>query len=334
MATKIQWKRTDFHYDLPEELIAQKPADPRDHARLLVYNRATGEKSDDYFYNLPRYLPTDTLLVLNNAKVDKARLQFGNKEVFVVRQFDPHTVEAMVRPGKKFKAGQIVVLTDEIEAEVLDVAEDGLRRIRFNREVTDPVFDPYRLTPFPPYIRQDETLSDRYQTVFARTEGSKAAPTAGLHFTPHVFERLDARGIERAEITLHVGLGTFAPVKAEELEDHPMHAEEYEIDEETAKKLNAATHITAVGTTSARTLEAAKKADGFHPGRASTDIFITPGYNFKAVDALLTNFHLPESTLLMMVCAFAGYDEMMELYRHAIRERYRFYSFGDAMLIL
>lgn len=334
MPTKTEWKRSDFHYDLPEDLIAQKPAEPRDHARLLVYNRSTGETIDDYFYNLPSRLPEDTLLVLNNAKVDKARLQFGNKEVFVVRQFDPHTVEAMVRPGKKFRAGKIVALTDQISAEVLDVTEEGLRRIRFNREVTDACFDPHRLTPFPPYIKQDETLSDRYQTVFARTEGSKAAPTAGLHFTPQVFEQLDNKGIGRAEVTLHVGLGTFAPVKADRLEDHPMHAETYEIDETTVQQLNRARHITAVGTTSARTLEASVKEDGFHPEHASTDIFITPGYTFKAVDALLTNFHLPESTLLMMVCAFAGYEEMMELYRHAIRERYRFYSFGDAMLIL
>ncbi len=334
MSNTEEWKLHHFRYDLPDDLIAQNPAEPRDHSRLLVYERATGKITDDYFYNIPNHLPDSTLLVLNNAKVDKARLKFGNKEVFVIRQFDPYTVEAMVRPGKKFRIGRKIALSDKIEAEVLDVAEDGLRRIRFNHDLSDSTYDPYRLTPFPPYIRQDETLSDHYQTIYAQKQGSKAAPTAGLHFTDRVFNQLDQKGITRTEVTLHVGLGTFAPVKTENLDEHKMHSEEYEIDKATAELLNQAEHITAVGTTSARTLEAARRQDGFHPERKATDIFITPGYQFKAVDAMITNFHLPESTLLMMICAFAGYEETMQLYEHAIRERYRFYSFGDAMLIL
>lgn len=334
MPTTSDWKLHHFRYELPDELIAQKPATPRDHSGLLVYNRSTGQITDDYFYNLHHHLPADTHLVLNNARVDKARLQFGNKEIFIVRRFDPHTVEAMVRPGKKFREGKTVQLTDEIEAEILQVMEDGLRRIRFNRDISESIFDAHRLTPFPPYITQDESLSENYQTIYAQKEGSKAAPTAGLHFTDRVFKSLDEKGIKRAEVTLHVGLGTFAPVKTEDLDRHIMHAEEYEISPSAAEQLNHAPHITAVGTTSARTLEAAKKDDGFHSERKETDIFITPGYRFRAVDAMITNFHLPESTLLMMISAFAGYEKTMELYKHAIHQRYRFYSFGDAMLIL
>ncbi len=375
---------SDFDYHLPDSLIAQKPAVPRDHSRLLVYNRSDRTITDDFFYNLPKYLPDSSVLVINNSRVEKARLLFGNKEVFVTRVIDPLTVEAMIRPGKVFKSGRTVELasashashsagnsnaagpsdttqsskstgtgkSEPIRAEVLNIAKDGLRTLCFNYPVNDPVFDPYRRTPFPPYIRPDEALSDRYQTVYAKDDGSKAAPTAGLHFTNRIFDELSRKSIGKVELTLHVGLGTFAPVKTEKISEHKMHSEWYQISREAADNLQHARHITAVGTTSARVLESAAQS---HPGvsghavadmantlpfrnfkacEGDTDIFITPGYCFRAVDSLITNFHLPKSTLLMMIAAFIGIDEMHRIYKHAIREEYRFYSFGDAMLLL
>lgn len=329
---------SDFDYELPEHLIAQEPAHPRNHARLLVYNRKDGTISDDYFYNLNRHLSPDTTLVLNNSKVEKARLLFGNTEVFIVDSVNDKTVEAMVRPGRKFKKGKTVSLTEDIEAEVVRIAEDGLRTLILSHPLDDPLFDKYRHTPFPPYIRQNESLSEEYQTVYARPDssgGSKAAPTAGLHFTDEQLIELERTGIKRAEITLHVGLGTFAPVKTENIEDHRLHSEWYRIDSATAKLLNDSTHITAVGTTSVRVLESATAHNrNFSACSEETDIFIKPGYHFKAVDSLITNFHLPKSTLLMLVSALMGYVEMRRVYEHAIREEYRFYSFGDAMLIL
>jgi len=360
MTSNRSFSLSDFDYDLPESRIAQKPADPRDHSRLLVYNRQDMSIRDDIFLHLPKYLPGNSLLVINNSRVEKARLVFGKKEVFVTRTMDPYTVEAMIRPGRAFRKGRTLILAptplengaEPIRAEVLDIAEDGLRILRFNYPVNDPVFEPYRRTPFPPYIRPDETLSDRYQTVYARDDGSKAAPTAGLHFTDRLFRALSQKSIDNVELTLHVGLGTFAPVKTEKIDEHKMHSEWFRISKEAAGKLNRASHITAVGTTSARVLESA--ADGrlaahtpmgtvpseslrfrdFKPVEGDTDIFITPGYRFRAVDALITNFHLPKSTLLMMIAAFTGIDEMHRIYEHAIREKYRFYSFGDAMLLL
>ncbi len=326
---------SDFDYHLPDRLIAQRPAHPRNHARLLVYDRRKETIQDDFFYNLNHYLDPATTLVLNNSRVEKARLLFGNLEVFVVESFNDRTVEAMIRPGRRFREGRQVDLTDEITAKVTRVAEDGLRTLVFNRPLNDPVFEPYRHTPFPPYIRQDESLSEEYQTVYARDPGSKAAPTAGLHFTDEQLQDLEQQGIKRAEVTLHVGLGTFAPVKTENIEDHRLHSEWYRIDRETAGKLNHADSITAVGTTSVRVLESAvEEPRRFTACSGETDIFIKPGYAFKAVDHLVTNFHLPKSTLLMLVSAFMGYEEMFRVYRHAIREEYRFYSFGDAMLIL
>jgi len=369
MTSNRSFSLSDFDYDLPESRIAQKPADPRDHSRLLVYNRQDRSLTDDIFLHLPKYLPGNSLLVINNSRVEKARLVFGKKEVFVTRTMDPFTVEAMIRPGRAFRKGRTLILAqvtpknrdskdasgtgaEPIRAEILDIAEDGLRTLRFNYPVNDPVFEPYRCTPFPPYIRPDETLSDRYQTVYARDDGSKAAPTAGLHFTDRLFGALSQKSIETVELTLHVGLGTFAPVKTEKIDEHKMHSEWFRISKEAADKLNRAGHITAVGTTSARVLESA--ADGrlaahtpmgtvpteslrfrnFKALEGDTDIFITPGYRFRAVDALITNFHLPKSTLLMMIAAFIGIDEMHRIYEHAIREKYRFYSFGDAMLLL
>ncbi|TVQ15787.1 MAG: S-adenosylmethionine:tRNA ribosyltransferase-isomerase [Balneolaceae bacterium] len=356
---------SDFDYHLPPHLIAQEPATPRDHSRLLVYERSTGLITDDHFYNLPGHLTPGTTLVMNNSRVEKARLLFGSVEVFILRQFGTDTAEALVRPGRKFRLGRTTALTDEISAETLAVEEDGTRRIRFNLNLDDPRFDPFRFTPFPPYIRQNEELAARYQTVIARHDGSKAAPTAGLHFTGELLDRLSAMGIPKAEITLHVGLGTFAPVKVDNVDDHRLHEERYLISRDAAAQLNSARHITAVGTTTARVLESAVKADTsgsapnsiresghdsapqtgnagnpprlsarhFEPCEGSTDIFIRPGYTFRGLDQLITNFHLPKSTLLMMIAAFMGYEEMRRIYAHAIREEYRFYSFGDAMLI-
>lgn len=328
---------SDFDYELPEELIAQAPAEPRDRARLLVYDRSNGEITDDRFYNILQYLPEQTTLVVNNSKVEKCRLLFdeGSREVFILESLNPDTVRALVRPGKKFRTGKTVRLTDDISAEVVAVDEEGIRTLKLDPGLGDPVYESHRYTPFPPYIKQDERLSGEYQTVYAQDPGSKAAPTAGLHFTDELIGNIEAAGIDWAEVTLHVGLGTFAPVKNEQIEEHTMHEEWYEIDPETAGRLNRADHITAVGTTSIRVLESnAGNEPRFHPESRETDIFIRPGYRFQAIDALITNFHLPKSTLLMLVAAFMGFDEMHRVYRHAIREQYRFYSFGDAMLIL
>jgi S-adenosylmethionine:tRNA ribosyltransferase-isomerase len=328
---------SDFDYHLPEELIAQSPASPRDHARLLVYNRATKEITDDHFYNLGNHLPKHTTLVVNNSKVEKCRLMFdgGKKELFVTSVRNNNTIEALVRPGKKFREGKKVELVEGIFAEVTHVAEDGLRTIILSHDLDAPELEPFKYTPFPPYIEQDESLASEYQTVYAKDLGSKAAPTAGLHFTDELLSTLKAQGIRKSEVTLHVGLGTFAPVKTEELDDHIMHSEWYQLNSNTAEELSKAKHITAVGTTSIRVLESLASTDRqFNPQSGETDIFITPGYSFKAVDALITNFHLPKSTLLMLVSALMGFDEMHRIYKHAIKEKYRFYSFGDAMLII
>jgi S-adenosylmethionine:tRNA ribosyltransferase-isomerase len=333
----LNYTLNDFDYHLPEELIAQKPAIPRDHSRLLVYDRKSGTITDDRFYNIGQYLPDRTSLVVNNSRVEKCRLLFngGKVEIFVTRTLNNKTVEAMVRPGKKFKEGKTVKLTDQISAKTVNVAEDGIRTIELSHSLDDETLAGYKHTPFPPYIEKDESLSDRYQTIFAKDEGSKAAPTAGLHFTDELLQKLNNRGVEKKEITLHVGLGTFAPVKEDKIEKHKMHSEWYQISAEQAASLNQSKSITAVGTTSVRVLESAPLHEGkFIPCTGETDIFITPGYTFRSVDHLITNFHLPKSTLLMLISAFAGFDETREIYRHAIENRYRFYSFGDAMLIL
>lgn len=326
----------DFDYDLPDALIAQRPVTPRDHSRLLVYDRESRTITDRHFYELPDCLPPRTTLVANNSRVEKCRLLFdgGKREIFATRVIDPTTVEALTRPGRHFRTGKRVELTSRLVAEVLDVSSDGLRTLKLSHPLDDPLFDEFRVTPFPPYIRQDESLSERYQTVYARDSGSKAAPTAGLHFTPNLIRTLNAQGVKWEEVTLHVGLGTFAPVKGEQIEDHIMHSEWYQIDTGVAERLNRASHITAVGTTSVRVLESAVDPSGNLSGEAGeTDIFIKPGYEFQCVQSLITNFHLPKSTLLMLVSAMTGLDEMHRIYRHAVRESYRFYSFGDAMLI-
>lgn len=326
---------SDFDYNLPAELIAHKPAEPRDHSRLLVYSRETGTITDAHFYDIASYLHPETTLVMNNSRVEKARLLFGNKEVFITHGHNAHTVDAMIRPGRKFKAGKDVVLSDEISAKVISVAEDGLRTLEFNLPLDHPAYEPFRHTPFPPYIDAGEDLAERYQTVYAKPEGSKAAPTAGLHFTPELLDKIRESGRRTAEVTLHVGLGTFAPVKTEQIEEHKLHSESWFLSDETARQLNEAKHITAVGTTTTRVLESLPSPDRtFEPGTGDTEIFIRPGYRFRNTDHMITNFHLPKSTLLMMISAFIGYDEMRRIYDHAIREKYRFYSFGDAMLLI
>lgn len=333
----LSYTLRDFDYHLPEELIAQQPVRPRDHSRLLIYDRESGRITDDYFYHIGRYLPPGATLVANNSRVEKCRLLFdgGSKEIFVVNALNDKTVEALVRPGKKFRKGKTVAMTKDIDVEVTDVSEDGIRTLSLGKSLNDPSYDEYRATPFPPYVMQDESLASDYQTVFAQNSGSKAAPTAGLHFTEALIKELKESGYAWEEITLHVGLGTFAPVKTEDLNRHNMHSEWYQIDKTTSEGLSRATHRTAIGTTSVRVLEsAAGDTLSFRPCSGTTDIFIRPGYSFKTVDTLITNFHLPKSTLLMLVSAFMGFDEMHRVYEHAIRRKYRFYSFGDAMMIL
>ncbi len=333
----MNYTLSDFDYHLPEELIAQSPAHPRDHARLLVYSRKTRQIIDDVFYNLGNHLPQETVLVVNNSKVEKCRLMFNNgkMELFVISARNNNTVEALVRPGKKFRVGKQVELEHGISAKVTHVAEDGMRTLILSHDLDAPELEPFKFTPLPPYIKQDESLADEYQTVYAKDLGSKAAPTAGLHFTDELLDKLATQGIQKEEVTLHVGLGTFAPVKTEDIHAHSMHSEWFHLDEKTASNLNTAKHITAVGTTSVRVLESVSEEQGvIKPGIGETDIYITPGYRYKNVDALITNFHLPKSTLLMLVSAFMGFDEMKKIYGHAIEKNYRFYSFGDAMLIL
>ena len=323
-------KLTDFDFNLPSELIAQRPANPRNHARLLIYERATGKLTDDFFYNLNKFLVPSTTLVLNDSKVEKSRLRFGSSEIFIIETINSTTIKALVRPGKKFKTGKDINLGPLIVT-VADIDNEGIRTLHLNLPVDDKALDEYRLTPLPPYIAQDESLSEEYQTVFAKPLGSKAAPTAGLHFTTAQLTEL-ARGHDIVKLTLHVGLGTFAPVKEQDLSAHKMHSEQYFISELAAQKLNNARHITAVGTTSLRTLESLGRP--FREASGETDIFIVPGYEFKATDSLITNFHLPKSTLLMLVAAMTGTKELHRIYQHAISYKYRFYSFGDAMLIL
>ncbi len=333
----MSYSLNDFDYHLPEELIAQTPANKRDEARLLVYNRESKSIYDDFFYNIAKYLERGTTLVANNSKVEKCRLFFdeGKIEIFILNVLNDKTVEALVRPGKNFKKNTSRILPNGVTVRVDDIAPDGVRTLTLSHAPDDPVFEEHRFTPFPPYILQDETLSDKYQTIFARDAGSKAAPTAGLHFTPALIENLKHQGFGWEEVTLHVGMGTFAPVKSDKIDDHIMHSEWYQMDKKTASELNRALHITAVGTTSVRVLESVfKKFKHFKAYSGETDIFIRPGFKFRTVDSLITNFHLPKSTLLMLVAAFAGYDEMQSIYQHAIKEKYRFYSFGDAMLIL
>lgn len=330
-------------FELPKDLIAQEPARPRDSARLLVYNRQTQQITDDYFYNLLGYLPDPTCLVVNNSKVEHCRMLFhgGKREIFVLESVNDRTVRALVRPGKVFKQDNVVELTPNVSATVTAIDEDGIRTLTFSEPVDHPELLAAQHVPLPPYIAQNDALAAEYQTIYAKTLGSKAAPTAGLHFTDKLKRRVQAER-EWAEVTLHVGLGTFAPLTKEQLRTGHLHDERYEIDRKMAEKIAKAEHVTAVGTTSVRTLESVFQGYSLQQGvslynklSSSTDILIQPGYDFQRVDSLITNFHLPGTSLLLLVEAFVGSEaEMQRIYDHAITQKYRFYSFGDAMLVI
>ena len=349
-------KASDFDYDLPPELIAQEPAERRDGARMMVLDRAARTIAHRRFVDLPAYLRANDLLVVNDTRVIPARV-FGRKakagtggkvEFLLLEEIEPGVWDALMRSRRRPKAGEQVMLDDDLA--VATVLEDGeLGRVKVHVESKLPwleVLDRIGQTPLPPYIlRKDATPERRaadkmrYQTVFARAPGAVAAPTAGLHFTPEVLDRLAGQGVGKTTVTLHVGIGTFRPVAVENVEEHKMDFERWQIPEETARKIAAAKsaggRVVAVGTTSVRTLEsAAARPEGFGAGQGRTDLFIHPPYDFRVVDAMVTNFHLPKSTLIMMISAFAGRDFVREAYREAIRERYRFYSYGDCMLIL
>lgn len=338
-------KKTDFYFDLPEELIAQTPIPERDHSRLLVLDRATGEIEHRHFYDLPMYLREGDCLVLNDSRVLPARLlgcrrSGGSIELVLLRDLGEGKWECLSRPGRKTKPGTELVFGDgELSATVLDVAEGGNRIVQFHYEgIFLEVLERLGKMPLPPYIKEELQDAERYQTVYSRELGSAAAPTAGLHFTNELLEEIRARGVEICTVTLHVGLGTFRPVKEEEIEDHEMHSEFCVIPEETARIVTETKtrggRVIAVGTTSCRTLESFSRENGTLAAASGwTNIFIYPGYRFKCVDALVTNFHLPESTLIMLVSALAGREKILEAYRTAVEERYRFFSFGDAMFI-
>ena len=340
-------KTSDFNYDLPEELIAQTPVEPRDHSRLLVYHRSSGQIEHKHFYDIIDYLNPGDALVINETKVIPARL-LGVKEdtgvpveVLLLRRRTATDWEALVRPGRRLRPGTFCSFGDGLlRCEVLDNVEDiGGRIVRFHCDgVFEEILDRLGEMPLPPYIHEKLQDATRYQTVYAKEEGSAAAPTAGLHFTPELLVRIREKGITVVPVLLHVGLGTFRPVKVENAEEHVMHSEFCQVTPEAAETLNriraAGGRIVCVGTTSVRTLETMSTEDGIiHPGARDTAIFIYPGVKIKAVDALITNFHLPQSTLLMLVSALTGRDEALDVYREAVQERYRFFSFGDAMFI-
>ena len=326
----------DFYYDLPSELIAQTPTEQRDASRLLVLNKESGALSHHRFYEVIDYLRPEDMLVVNSSKVIPARLlgtadkNGGPIELLLLKQHADGTWETLVRPGKRARPGATLSFGGILKAEVTAIVEEGNRRVRFTYPDN---------MPLPPYITEHLSDKDRYQTVYAKEIGSAAAPTAGLHFTPELIEKIKEKGVGFGEVTLHVGLGTFRPVKVERIEEHVMHAEHFSIGENTAAEINrrkrAGGRIIAVGTTSCRVLESVTDENGEVKAMSgNTKIFIYPGYKFKAIDALITNFHLPESTLLMLVSALAGRDHIMNAYQTAVRERYRFFSFGDAMLIV
>lgn len=339
--------KSEFYYDLPEELIAQEPIFPRDASRLLHLDRETGAVTDGTFRDILNELKAGDCLVLNDSRVMPARL-YGNRketgaavELLLLKNRGNDVWEVLAGPGKKAKPGNVLTFGDGLlEAEVLEIIDDGNRLVKFSYEGEFfAVLDQIGQMPLPHYIKKELEDKERYQTVYAKERGSAAAPTAGLHFTPELLEEVKSKGVDIAYVTLHVGLGTFRPVKADNILDHKMHTEHYALTDENAEKINRAKasggRVIAVGTTSCRTLESIGMKDGkIEAAEGFTDIFIYPGYTFKVLDGLLTNFHLPESTLVMLVSAFAGYDNTMAAYRHAVEEKYRFFSFGDAMLIL
>jgi S-adenosylmethionine:tRNA ribosyltransferase-isomerase len=337
----------DFYFELPKELIAQEPLMERDTSRLLVLDKKSGEIKHSTFRDILKYFKSGDCLVLNNTRVIPARL-FGvkkdtgsNIEFLLLKRIEKDIWEVLLRPGKKAKTGaRFIFGQGELEAEILDIVEGGNRIVKFYYEgIFETVLDKLGNMPLPPYITKTLEDKERYQTVFSKHEGSAAAPTAGLHFTPELIEEIQSMGIKVAYITLHVGLGTFRPVKVDNILEHTMHSEYFDVSDESAEVINstkeAGGKIICVGTTSTRTLESIADLKGsIIPGSGWTDIFIYPGYEFKVVDALITNFHLPESTLLMLVSALAGRENVINAYNEAVKEKYRFFSFGDAMLII
>ena len=339
-------KTSDFYYDLPEELIAQTPLERRDASRLMVLDRQTGEVTHRHFYDIVEYLQPGDCLVMNDSRVLPARLMGhrptgGVVEVLLLRDLGDKCWECLCKPGRKMQPGNQVIFGDgELTATVREVREDGNRVAEFHYEgIFLEILERLGKMPLPPYIKAELKDQERYQTVYSREVGSAAAPTAGLHFTQELLDKIRAKGVDTAFVTLHVGLGTFRPVKAEEITDHHMHSELCMMNQETADLLNETRarggRIICVGTTSCRTLESLVNPDGsFCAGSKWTDIFIYPGYTFRAMDGLITNFHLPESTLVMLVSAFAGREHVLAAYQQAVEQRYRFFSFGDAMCIL
>lgn len=338
-------KTSDFYYDLPEELIAQTPAQPRDSSRLLVYHRDGKTIEHRVFRDIAEYLHAGDVLVLNRTKVLPARMfahteNGGKVEILLLKRLALDEWEVLVRPGKKCRVGARLTVSDELSLEVTGVTETGERHVKFFYEgAFEDVLSRVGTMPLPPYIHEKLEDPNRYQTVYCKENGSAAAPTAGLHFTPALLEKLKAQGVEIVEILLHVGLGTFRPVKEENITDHVMHSEYYEISEEAAKSINRAKtegrRVVCVGTTSVRTLETVADEKGMVRAQSGdTQIFLYPPYKMKCVDALITNFHLPESTLLMLVSCLCSREEILSIYETAVKERYRFFSFGDACLIL
>lgn len=338
-------KKSDFWYDLPEELIAQTPAEPRDSSRLLVYHRDTKEIEHRIFRDITDYLKAGDVLVVNRTRVLPARIYArtvngGAVEVLLLKRLALDEWEVLVRPGRKCRPGTHLVVSEELALDILSVTESGERIVKFVYDGTfEDILSRVGSMPLPPYIHEKLSDPERYQTVYSRENGSAAAPTAGLHFTPGLLEKIRGKGVEIAEVLLHVGLGTFRPVKEENVLDHKMHSEYYEVSEEAADIVNRAKRegrrVICVGTTSVRTVETVADKDGFlHACKGNTEIFIYPPYRFKCVDALITNFHLPESTLLMLVSALCSREEVLHIYDVAVKERYRFFSFGDAMLIV
>ena len=339
-------KTSDFYFDLPKELIAQDPISDRSASRLLLLDKDTGRISHDIFKNIGSYLKKGDCLVLNNTKVIPARLlgvkedTGAHAEIFLLKRREDDIWEALVKPGRKLRPGARVVFGDGLlKCEIVDVVDEGNRLVKFFYDgIFEEILDRLGEIPLPPYITHKLKDKDRYQTVYAKYDGSAAAPTAGLHFTKELLKELEDKGIDIAYVTLHVGLGTFRPVKVDNILEHHMHSEMYMISAEAAQKINRArdngNRIICVGTTSCRTIESAADENGrLSAGSGETDIFIYPGYRFKVLDCLITNFHLPESTLVMLVSALAGRENVLNAYREAIKEKYRFFSFGDAMFI-
>ncbi|MBS5215074.1 MAG: tRNA preQ1(34) S-adenosylmethionine ribosyltransferase-isomerase QueA [Clostridiales bacterium] len=339
-------KTSDFYFELPQELIAQDPLEDRSSSRLMVLDKKTGEIEHHIFKEVIQYLMPGDCLVVNDTKVIPARL-IGNKigtdakiEVLLLKRKENDVWETLVKPGKKAKIGTEISFGDGLlKAKVIDIVEEGNRLIQFSYDgIFEEILDQLGQMPLPPYITHQLKDKNRYQTVYAKHEGSAAAPTAGLHFTPELLQQIEEKGVHIAHVTLHVGLGTFRPVKVEDVTNHHMHSEFYVVEQDQADLINEAKRsghrVIAVGTTSCRTLESATNEEGILiPGSGWTEIFIYPGYHFKMIDALITNFHLPESTLLMLVSALAGKDQILSAYAEAVKERYRFFSFGDAMFL-